>query len=115
MEEAVAVLRDQLAGLISQIDSSAKPRPNKLNPPDHRLGGPEWHPDKGWVIRCIDNEPGLPTSIYVTSPDAFHETDFFAVSTSGGRILAMAILAACDWADGLASGVTQLDARRKEA
>ena len=110
---AIGALRDQLAGLISQIDSSAKPRPDKLNPPDHRLPGPEWHPEKDWVVRCVDNEPGLPTSIYITPPALYGDGDLEALRTSDARKFAMAILAACDWADGLASGVTQLDKRRQ--
>ena len=109
---AIGALRDQLAGLISQIDSSAKPRPDKLNPTDHRLPGPEWHPDKDWVIRCIDNEPSLPTSIYITPPALYDDGDLEALRTDDARKFAMAILAACDWADGLTAGVTQLEKRR---
>jgi hypothetical protein len=118
--DAVGAIRDQLAGLLSQIDSSAKPRPDKLNPPDHRLPGPEWHPEKrlvrdqraAWIIRCIDNDPTPPTCIFITSPESVCDTDFSALPTEDARKLAMAILAACDWADGLAAGATQLDKRR---
>jgi hypothetical protein len=108
----VHALRDQLAGLISQIDSSAKPRPDKVNPADHRLPGPEWHPEKDWVVRCVDNDHDLPTSIYITPPALYDDGDLEALRTDDARKFAMAILAACDWADGLSAGVTPLDTRR---
>jgi hypothetical protein len=112
--QAIETIRNQLAGMLSQIDSSAQPRPDEVNPPDHKLPGPVWHPDKDWVVRCVDDDdpgPGLPC-IYITPPHLYHDGDIEAIDTHHARKLAMAILAACDWADGLAQGVTQLDGRR---
>lgn len=110
-DTAIGAIRDQLAGLISQIDSSAKPRPDKVNDSDERLPGPEWERSK-WVVRCIDNDPMLPVCVFITPPHWYHERELDAVPTGDARQFAMAILAACDWADGLASGVAQIDKRR---
>jgi hypothetical protein len=110
--QAVGALRDQLAGLVSQIDSSAKPRPDKVNPADHRLPGPEWHPEKDWTVRCVDDDEPGPVCIYITPPALYDDGDLESLRTADARKFAMAILAACDWADGLASGVAQLDKRR---
>lgn len=108
---AIGAIRDQLAGLLSQIDSSAKPRPDKINPADDSLPGPEWNRNQ-WVVRCIDNDPMLPTCVFITPPHWYHEREIDAIRTDDARKFAMAILAACDWADGLASGVTPINSKR---
>jgi hypothetical protein len=109
--DAIGALRDQLAGLLSQIDSSAKPRPDKVNGSDERLPGPEWERSQ-WVVRCIDNDRMQPTCVYITPPHWYHERDIDALRTDDARKFAMAILAACDWADGIAANVTPLDKKR---
>lgn len=115
--DPIAVLRDQLAGLLSQIDARHKPRPDELVRDGERLPGPRWLPADRWKLWVITDDQELNGGfIYVTTPQ-HHELeapgDFDPLPTHEARKLAMAILAAADWADGLAQGVTPLDARRR--
>jgi hypothetical protein len=115
-EHAIATLRDQLAGLLSQIDASHKPRPTSVVRDGERLPGPRWEPTKRWKLWVFTDEEDLNRSfVYVTTPQ-HHEleapNDFDALPTHEARKLAMALLAAADWADGLAAGVPQLDQHR---
>jgi hypothetical protein len=111
--DPIDVLRDQLAGLISQIDSSHKPRPDEIVAAGDRNPGPVWHPAGRWTVRALTDDEMPPTCVFITSPEHF-KFDFDALRTGDARKLAMAILAAADWADGLAAGVTQLDGRRTD-
>lgn len=110
-EQAIATLRTQLAGLLSQIGTAAKPRPNEITPSGESNPGPVWHPAKDWTVRAIDDALINPTCVYVTCPEHYGG-DFDAIRTDEARKLAMALLAAADWADGLAAGVPQLDTHR---
>lgn len=109
--EAIGAIRDQLAGLVSRIDTSEIPRPDAI---EDALGasGPVWKPTDGWAVRCVDDGHSRPACVYLSSPEHYGG-DVTAEEVAAARRIAMAILAACDWADGLASGVTQLDARRE--
>lgn len=115
-ERLITALRDQLAGLLSQIDTRAKPRPTEIIKPGERNAGAVWRPARQWVVRALNDDVMLaPTSVYLTTPEHFRSDaadDFDAITTDEARRLAMAILAAADWADGLAAGVTPLDDRR---
>lgn len=119
MNEEIARLRDQIAGLLSQIDTAAKPRPNVINKAPHPVPGPEWEPVSGkygtYTIRVSDpdEDPTVPV-VHVVWPDAQWSGDMDALRSTEARQLAMALLAAADWADGLATGVAQLDGRRPE-
>lgn len=110
---AVALLREQVAGLLSRIDSSAKPRPDVITPPGARHPGPQWHPADRWTVRCITDDETGPVCVFVTTPEHYGG-DFDSIRTGDARKLAMALLAAADWADGLAAGVPQLDAHRTD-
>lgn len=118
-EQTIAQLRDQIAGLLSQIDTAAKPRPNVINKPPHSVPGPEWVPVSGrygtYTLRVSDpdEEPIVPV-VHVIWPDDQDTGDMDALSSDDARRLAMALLAAADWADGLAAGVTPLDRRRAD-
>lgn len=109
--QALAILRDQLASLVSRIDTAELPQPDGI---EDALGatGPVWNPAKGWTIRCVDDDRSRPASVYLSSPEHFGG-DVTAEGIADARRIAMAILAACDWADGIANGVTQLNARRR--
>jgi hypothetical protein len=114
--DPISLLRDQLAGLVSQIDSAHKPRPDQIVRDGDKLPGPRWLPVNRWKLWVITEEDELNRGfIYVTTPQ-HHEleapNDFDALHTHEARKLAMAILAAADWADGLGTGVAQLDGRR---
>lgn len=114
-EQAIARLRDQVAGLLSQIDTAEKPRPNSINQPPAPNPGAVWEPAKGWTVRTIDDGVTDARFVYVTCPEHARSgccSDFDAATTVEARRVAMALLAAADWADGLAAGVTPLDGRR---
>jgi hypothetical protein len=116
---ALAAFRAHLAGLLAQIDQGPELRPDQIVPTGESNPGPRWDPAPRWTIRAID-EPELPEQphVYVTTPHhhAWEEsTDFTAIATDEARAVAMALLAAADWADGLsARNVTHLDAVREQ-
>lgn len=118
-EQAVALLRDQIAGLLSQIDSAAKPRPDVINRAPHPVPGPEWVPVSGrygtYTLRVSDPDPhGAVPVVHVIWPGDQWSGDMDALRSDDARRLAMALLAAADWADGLAAGVTPLDGQRPD-
>jgi hypothetical protein len=116
-EETIARLRDQVAGLLSMIDTAAKPRPTVITRAPEPNPGAAWHPVKNWTVRALDDDLTIPQCVYVTTPEHVRfstPNDFDAVTTDDARRLAMALLAAADWADGLAAGATPLDGRRAQ-
>lgn len=118
-EQTIARLRDQIAGLLSQIDTAAKPRPNVINKAPHPVPGPEWVPVSGrygtYTLRVSDpDEDPTVAVVHVIWPDDQDTGDMDALHSSEARCLAMALLAAADWADGLAAGVTPLDGQRPD-
>lgn len=118
-EQTIARLRDRLAGLLSQIDTAAKPRPDVINRAPHPVPGPEWVPVSGrhgtYTVRVSDPDEDLTVPVvHVIWPDEQWSGDMDALHSTEARQLAMALLAAADWADGIASGVTPLDGRRAQ-
>lgn len=114
-EQTITQLRLQVAGLLSQLDTVEKPRPTSINRSPDPNPGAVWQPAKGWTVRTIDDGVTDSGFVYVTCPEHARSgccSDFDAATTDEARRLAMALLAAADWADGLASGVTPLDGRR---
>jgi hypothetical protein len=109
--DPIALLRDQVAGFLSQLDMGQKPRPSKVHESNSEMPGPEWTPAEGWTVRCVDD--GVPPpAVFINLPGMYSSGDLIATRTTEARRVAMAILAACDWADGLASGVAQIDSKR---
>jgi hypothetical protein len=120
-------LRRHLVEMVALADTSEKPRPTTINRADHSMPGYEWavtaymsktvydHHYKrerdGWLIRATDSTDDA-DCIFVSTPDAMDAEDFMAVPVTSARQLAMAILAACDRAESVASHVPSLDARR---
>ncbi|MGI5414266.1 hypothetical protein [Actinomadura luteofluorescens] len=116
-EQTIALLRYQIAALLSQVDTAEKPRPNSINHSPDPNPGAVWQPAKGWTVRTVDDGVTDARFVYVTCPEHARSgccSDFDAVTTVEARRLAMALLAAADRADGLADGVTPLDARRPD-
>jgi hypothetical protein len=115
--DEIARLRWQLRALLSELDTANKPRPDVINPAGHAVPGPEWRPVKGlwpYTVRVPDPDlgpPGPPT-VHVIWPDAYENGDMMSLRTDQARHLAMALLAAADWADGLTTRVTPLDRHR---
>lgn len=115
-EQAIATLRAQIAGLLSQIDTATKPRPTVVTRPPEPNPGAAWQPVKDWTVRTIDDVVE-PRCVYVTCPEHRRSGaagDFDALTSDEARRLAMALLAAADWADGLAEGVTPTGTARPE-
>jgi hypothetical protein len=109
--DAITMLRDQVAGLLSQLDTAVKPRPDSVTSPGERHPGAQWLPAKYWMVRTLDNDLADPPCVFVTTPQHY-DGDFDAIDTAGARRLAMALLAAADRADELAAGVPHLDNHR---
>lgn len=96
-DEALATLRAQVRSLLGCIDTARRPHPASMIPAGRRNPGPAWKPSADWTIRAID-EPGNEGVISVIVPGSYG--DMLALEADEGRAVAMAILAACDWADG---------------
>lgn len=115
-EQTIATLREQIARLLSQVDTAEKPRPTEIIRAGERHPGAVWRPVKDWTVRTIDDDVTDPRCVFVTCPEHHRSgcaLDFDAVSIADARRLAMALLAAADWADGLASDVVvRLDTER---
>lgn len=119
----LAELRQELHRLVAVADSAERPKPTRINGPDHSMPGHEWdlreqqHPyssrDYVWVIRAIDEQDTADGMVHVSSPESmFPGQDFVPMYSSDARRLAMALLAAADRADSVSQGVTSLSARR---
>lgn len=122
-------LRRHLAEMVALADTSEKPRPTTIHPADHPMPGQEWavagHMSKvlydhhykrertGWLVRATDSADDA-DCVFVSTPDAMDAEDFMAIPTTTARQLAMAILAACDRADSVASSVPSLETLRRK-
>lgn len=101
-EAAAAALdgvRDQVRSLLSLLHTGVKPPPDGVVPASGRNPGPVWRPVRDWSVRAIEEDGQPRPMVYLSSPEHFGG-DFSAAFTDEGRALAMAILAACDWAEG---------------
>lgn len=122
----LADIRRELRHLVAQADSAERPKPDTINPPGHAMPGHEWRvPQEApfatrpplWLVRSVD-DPETRCCVYVAQPDPYvaydweRELDFVAMSPTGARRLAMALLAAADRADHLTAGVPRLEDRR---
>jgi hypothetical protein len=119
-------IRRELGRLVAVADSSERPKPDVINPPDHSMAGHEWRITTEapfasrpplWLVRTVD-DPETRDSVYVAQPDPYvaydweRELDFVPMSPTDARRLAMALLAAADRADHLTAGVPRLQDRR---
>ena len=117
-------IRRELLRLTAMAGSAERPKPTRINGPDHSMPGHEWdlreqpHPhssrDYVWVVRATDEQDTADGMIYVSTPESMYPgEDFVPMCVSDARRLAMALLAAADRAEHLAHGVTRLEDRRK--
>lgn len=117
-------IRRELHRLVSIADSAERPKPTRINGPDHAMPGHEWdlreqtHPhtqrDFVWVVRTSDQQDTADGLVYVSTPESMYPgEDFAPLYASDARRLAMALLAAADRADHHAFGVTRLEDRRR--
>ncbi|HEY2763388.1 MAG TPA: hypothetical protein VGJ13_05160 [Pseudonocardiaceae bacterium] len=108
----LARLRTELTDLASALGPYAPPlKPDRFERSNRQKLGAEWHvpkEDRGGaplLVRTLDEEPGI---VFYEGASFQHKGDMEAVGTTEGRAFAMALLAACDWADGKEA----LDTRR---
>jgi hypothetical protein len=119
-------IRHALTRLTAQADSSERPKPNRINPPDHNWPGHEWHIAQQvyadhvrrplWVIRTAD-DPETCDGVHIAQPDPHvydweRDLEFIGMAAADARRLAMALLAAADRAEHLSAGVPRLEDRR---
>jgi hypothetical protein len=118
-------IRRELRHLVAMADSAERPKPTRINPPEHPMPGHEWVIEQRviarsfqripvWVVRTVD-DPESSEAVYVCPSDVKtpnNEWDFLAMPSEDARRLAMALLAAADRADHLTAGVPRLQDRR---
>jgi hypothetical protein len=98
-DEALATLRTQVRSLLGLIDTGRKPGPAGVIPPGKANAGPVWKPAPNWKVRAIDADAGGgPDAVYITTPLDW-DGDYRSIGIDDARLLAMSILAACDWAE----------------
>ncbi|MFC7330796.1 hypothetical protein [Marinactinospora rubrisoli] len=121
-EHILADVRAELADLIALVDTATRPEPTRTNPADHPMPGPQWdiasptevgrrrEMDR-WIVRAV-TDPEASDCVYVSTPDYSDVEDMRPVAVADARRVAMALLAAADYADERRAGVTRLDERR---
>jgi hypothetical protein len=94
----LAEVRQEAAGLLSDIDTRVKPKPTRMAPADDAIPGPVWEPAKAWTVRVDDPTDTTPACVFVNHPHTWDD-DVTALTSDEARTLGMAFLAAADWAD----------------
>ncbi|MFJ8923899.1 hypothetical protein ACIREK_31030 [Streptomyces sp. NPDC102415] len=123
---SLEAIRAELLRLTSLAGSAERPKPTRINGPDHQWPGHEWDlremtprggtKEKVWVIRTVDEQNTADGLVYVSSPESMYPgLDFVPLYASDARQLAMALLAAADRADHVAAGVPRLEDHRTPA
>ena len=92
----LAELRQEAAGLLGDIDTRVKPRPDRMEEGKH-LPGPVWMSADRWTIRVVDPDETA-ASVFVNHPHCFDD-DIVPLDPADARRIGMAFLAAADWAD----------------
>lgn len=115
-------LRAELRVLVAYADTAERPKPSRINGPDHPMPGQQWDVEgrnrlrnrewDDWHVIALD-DPEVADCVYVSTPDGFAEEDYMALRVTRARQLAMALLAACDRAEHLRAGVPRLADRRR--
>jgi hypothetical protein len=114
---SLALLRRQVAALLSEIDTATLPRPDKLNGRATKKPGCEWKPRKGWSVFTIENGDSA-GMVYLD-----HECDdidyrwgepgdWESLRIEDARAIGLAFLAAAARAEELFVGVTRLPERQ---
>ncbi|MFI8865317.1 hypothetical protein ACIGNW_00140 [Streptomyces sp. NPDC053707] len=120
---SLEAIRAELQRLTSLAGSAERPKPTRINGPDHQWPGHEWDlremtprggtKEKVWVIRTVDEQNTADGLVYISSPESMYPgLDFVPLYASDARQLAMALLAAADRADHVAAGIPRLEDRR---
>jgi hypothetical protein len=97
-------LREQVAGILSHLDTAYLPSPARIRGKHEGLPGPEWTVESTrrrrdftqWRVHAVDGESD---AVFFHSPDAMFDQDVEALKIVEARGIAMALLAACEWAE----------------
>ena len=116
---SLALLRKQVAALLSQIDTATLPPPDKIHGKRHDRPGCQWDPAKGWRVFTVESADGA-GHVFVDHicddityrfgmPDEWE-----ALRIEDARRIGLAFLAAAARADELFAGVARLDVHRAD-
>lgn len=116
---SLALLRKQVAALLSQIDTATLPPPDRVHGERADWPGHEWNPDKGWRMFTVEH-PECAGFVYVdhSCDDIAYRWgepgDWEAMSIEDARRIGLAFLAAAARADELFAGVSRLNVHRAD-
>lgn len=96
-------LREEVAGILSHLDTAYLPTPDRIRQRHENLSGAEWtvastrkRESEQWRVHAIDGEHD---AVFFHTPDAMFDSDVLAMKIVEARGVAMALLAACEWAE----------------
>jgi hypothetical protein len=112
---SLALLRRQVAALLSEIDTATLPRPDKLNGRATKKPGQEWKPRKGWSVFTIENGDSAGMIYLDHGCDSLdyrwgEPGDWESLRIEDARAIGLALLAAAVRAEELFVGVSRLSA-----
>lgn len=115
---ALDLLRNQVAALLSQIDTATLPPPDARHGTRDEHPGHEWRPEKGWTLRTVDSaeDAGFVFVDHSCDDIAYRwgvPGDWEALRIEDARRIGLAFLAAAAHADELFARVSRLDAFRR--
>ena len=117
----LAELRGEVDELVAQLELVTEPlQPDEIERERSDLLGPVWVAVEGrhskdipsWRVRVIDSDQHF---IYMHHPGFSYASDFEPFTVSEARKLAMALLAACSWAEGHTRNELQLRQAKMES
>jgi len=102
-------IRRELLALTAQADLAAgnTRHPSTINGPAHPMPGPEWHiptRSRPWTVRALTNAADS-DCVFVNTPGHMPD-EYTALDTANARAVALALLAACDYADHVRAGLS---------
>ncbi|WP_141703725.1 hypothetical protein [Planobispora rosea] len=93
----LAEIRQEVAGLLGDIDTRVRPKPSRIVPAGEPLPGPVWEPAETWTVRVVDPDE-VPVCVFVSHPHMWAD-DITPLDPIEARRIGMAFLAAADHAD----------------
>lgn len=109
---SLTLLRQQVAALLSQIDTATLPRPDVRRGKRDKHPGCEWNPRRGWKMFTIE-DGDCPGMVYLDHVcDDIHYRwadagDWEALRVEDARAIGLAFLAAADRAEKLFPATTR--------
>ncbi|TQS30029.1 hypothetical protein [Microbispora sp. KK1-11] len=94
----LAEIRQEVAGLLGDIDTRVKPKPDRIATAGDGFPGPVWDPAETWTVRVDDPADVSPACVFVNHPHMWDD-DVIPLRPDDARRIGMALLAAAEWAD----------------